>query len=53
MGITLVEIATGKFPYDNFKSDFELLSKVIQEAPPTLPAEAGFSPDFINFIKCW
>ncbi|KAH9396378.1 Dual specificity mitogen-activated protein kinase kinase 7 [Tyrophagus putrescentiae] len=53
LGITLVEIATGRFPYQDFKSDFELLSKVIQEEPPTLSTAAGFSPDIKNFIdKC-
>ena len=53
MGITLVEIATGKFPYQNWKSDFELLSKVIQEEPPKLPQEKGFSPEFCSFINTW
>ena len=53
LGITLVEIATGQYPYQNWNSDFELLSKVIQEDPPTLPENAGFSEDFINFVKLW
>jgi len=52
LGITLVEIATGKFPYQNFKSDFELLSKVIQEDPPKLPVER-FSKEFCEFIDAW
>ncbi|XP_075227600.1 dual specificity mitogen-activated protein kinase kinase 7-like [Lycorma delicatula] len=52
LGITLVELATGVFPYKDCKSDFEVLSKVLQEDPPTLPAEKGFTPEFQNFVKC-
>ncbi|KAI2810917.1 Dual specificity mitogen-activated protein kinase kinase 7 [Blomia tropicalis] len=51
LGITLVEIATGQFPYQNWNSDFELLSKVIQDDPPLLPTSGGFTPNFCSFIK--
>ena len=53
MGITLVEIATGQFPYRDWTTDFEIVSKVIQEAPPTLPLDKDFSNEFRQFIKSW
>ncbi|RZB40306.1 dual specificity mitogen-activated protein kinase kinase 7 [Asbolus verrucosus] len=34
LGITLVELATGVFPYPNCKTDFEVLTKVLGQAPP-------------------
>lgn len=53
MGITLIEIATGQFPYKNWNTDFEILSKVIQEASPKLPEDGQFSDNFRNFIDAW
>lgn len=53
LGITLVELATGVFPYRDCKSDFEVLTKVIKDAPPTLPADKEFSPEFRTFVNCW
>ncbi|CAG2179731.1 unnamed protein product, partial [Oppiella nova] len=51
LGITLVELATGKFPYHECNTDFEVLTKVIQEDPPSLPPESGFSHNFSSFVK--
>ncbi|CAI4224104.1 unnamed protein product [Auanema sp. JU1783] len=45
-GITLVELATGKFPYAG--SGFEMLTSIIQSPSPSLPAE--FSPEFRSFV---
>ncbi|KAH9419507.1 Dual specificity mitogen-activated protein kinase kinase 7 [Dermatophagoides pteronyssinus] len=53
MGITLIEIATGQFPYKDWSSIFEILSIVIQQEPPRLPDDKGFSEDFKSFIKAW
>ncbi|GLD72277.1 dual specificity mitogen-activated protein kinase kinase 7 isoform X3, partial [Lates japonicus] len=46
-----VELATGQFPYKNCKTDFEVLTKVLQEDPPLLPLSMGFSLDFQSFVK--
>ncbi|KAG2470906.1 MP2K7 kinase, partial [Polypterus senegalus] len=46
-----VELATGQFPYKNCKTDFEVLTKVLQEDPPLLPTSMGFSLDFQSFVK--
>lgn len=51
LGISLVELATGKFPYQDCKTDFEVLSKVLQEDPPRLPPNLGFSLDFSAFVQ--
>ncbi|XP_042714872.2 dual specificity mitogen-activated protein kinase kinase 7 isoform X3 [Chrysemys picta bellii] len=51
LGISLVELATGQFPYKNCKTDFEVLTKVLQEDPPLLPNNMSFSVDFQSFVK--
>ncbi|OCT86427.1 hypothetical protein XELAEV_18020110mg [Xenopus laevis] len=51
LGISLVELATGQFPYKNCKTDFEVLTKVLQEEPPVLPHNMGFTPLFQSFVK--
>nr|KAF6349328.1 mitogen-activated protein kinase kinase 7 [Myotis myotis] len=53
LGISLVELATGQFPYKNCKTDFEVLTKVLQEEPPLLPSHMDFSGDFQSFVKDW
>ncbi|XP_064615892.1 dual specificity mitogen-activated protein kinase kinase 7-like [Liolophura sinensis] len=50
LGISLVELATGEFPYKGCKTDFEVLSKVIQEDPPRLPPGNGFTLNFYSFV---
>lgn len=53
MPLVQVELATGQFPYKNCKTDFEVLTKVLQEDPPLLPNNMGFSVDFQSFVKDW
>lgn len=50
LGISMVEIATGKFPYRSWGTPFDQLKQVVMDAPPRLPA-GTFSPDFDNFIE--
>nr|WAK99672.1 mitogen-activated protein kinase kinase 7 [Colaphellus bowringi] len=52
LGITLVEMATGVFPYQDCKTDFEVLTKVIGQEPPSLPLDKEFSPEFREFVSC-
>ncbi|CAG9768898.1 unnamed protein product [Ceutorhynchus assimilis] len=52
LGITLVELATGVFPYQDCKTDFEVLTKVIGTDPPSLPLDKNFSPEFRDFVVC-
>nr|XP_039269677.1 dual specificity mitogen-activated protein kinase kinase 7-like [Styela clava] len=51
LGVSLVELATGRFPYPNCTTDFEVLTKVLQNAPPMLPQNANFSMPFRQFVK--
>ncbi|XP_022104846.1 dual specificity mitogen-activated protein kinase kinase 7-like isoform X2 [Acanthaster planci] len=52
LGISLVELATGEFPYKNCNNDFEVLARVLSEEPPRLPPKRGFSVDFHAFVQC-
>ncbi|XP_017475096.1 PREDICTED: dual specificity mitogen-activated protein kinase kinase hemipterous-like [Rhagoletis zephyria] len=55
LGITLVELATGRSPYEGCNIDFEVLTKILDHEPPSLPYGDGcdFSQDFRNFVdKC-
>ncbi|XP_050440995.1 dual specificity mitogen-activated protein kinase kinase 4-like isoform X1 [Adelges cooleyi] len=52
LGITLVEVATGRFPYPRWSSVFEQLCQVVQGDPPRLHSSSNnFSPHFINFVN--
>ncbi|XP_055381362.1 dual specificity mitogen-activated protein kinase kinase hemipterous-like [Condylostylus longicornis] len=53
LGITLVELATACSPYQGCKTDFEVLTKVLDSEPPSLPKDKGFSTEFQDFVtKC-
>ncbi|GAB0095335.1 dual specificity mitogen-activated protein kinase kinase 3 [Sergentomyia squamirostris] len=50
LGISMIEMATGQFPYSTWGSPFEQLKQVVTDDPPRL--EAGkYSPEFTNFIS--
>ncbi|XP_045127148.1 dual specificity mitogen-activated protein kinase kinase 4-like isoform X1 [Portunus trituberculatus] len=54
LGITLMELATGSFPYPKWNSVFEQLTQVVQGEPPRLsPNENGntFSEEFVSFVN--
>uniref|UniRef100_A0A1B0AYL6 mitogen-activated protein kinase kinase n=1 Tax=Glossina palpalis gambiensis TaxID=67801 RepID=A0A1B0AYL6_9MUSC len=52
LGISMIEMATGKFPYKSWKTPFEQLRQVVKDDPPRLEPGA-FSTDFEDFItKC-
>lgn len=52
LGISMIELATGKFPYQKWGTPFEQLKQVVTEAPPALPP-GEFSSEFEDFIaKC-
>lgn len=52
LGISLVELATGKFPYASWGTPFEQLKQVVKDDAPKLPAEK-FSANFEEFIDKW
>ncbi|XP_047033700.1 dual specificity mitogen-activated protein kinase kinase 7-like isoform X1 [Helicoverpa zea] len=51
LGISLVELATGVFPYRDCQNDFEVLTRVIADDPPQLPDTDDFSPEFKLFVS--
>ncbi|KAK0168812.1 hypothetical protein PV327_002579 [Microctonus hyperodae] len=54
LGITLMEVATGYFPYPKWNSVFEQLYQVVQGDPPRLsPNDNGnhFTMEFVNFVN--
>lgn len=52
LGISLVELATGKFPYESWGTPFEQLKQVVKDEAPKLPT-GKFSASFEEFInKC-
>uniref|UniRef100_A0A0V0G9F5 mitogen-activated protein kinase kinase n=1 Tax=Triatoma dimidiata TaxID=72491 RepID=A0A0V0G9F5_TRIDM len=50
LGISMVELATGIFPYSKWGNPFEQLKQVVNEDPPSLP-NGIFSNDFNDFIS--
>ncbi|KAJ2946690.1 hypothetical protein O0L34_g12750 [Tuta absoluta] len=51
LGISLVELATGVFPYRDCNNDFEVLTRVISDDPPKLPENSNFTPEFKSFVS--
>lgn len=50
LGISLLELATGKFPYKTWGTPFEQLKQVVKDDPPSLPP-GEFSAEFDDFIQ--
>jgi len=50
LGISLVEISTGIFPYSNWGTPFEQLKQVVNDDPPRLPSER-FSPEYEELVS--
>jgi len=51
LGITLMELTTGKFPYPNFSSMFDQLQQVVKGSAPKLTNDGTFSQECVNFIN--
>lgn len=53
LGISLMELATGRFPYASWGTPFEQLKQVVKDDPPRLPTTSNFTPEFRDLIeKC-
>eukprot|EP00245_Coleochaete_scutata_P017013 TRINITY_DN8146_c0_g6_i1.p1 TRINITY_DN8146_c0_g6~~TRINITY_DN8146_c0_g6_i1.p1 ORF type:complete len:518 (-),score=65.08 TRINITY_DN8146_c0_g6_i1:663-2216(-) len=50
LGLTVLELATGVYPYDATKGPFALMMEVMQCASPS-PSPERFSPEFISFVN--
>lgn len=51
LGITMIEVATGEFPYDTWRNPFQQLKQVVDDPSPSLP-EAKFSAELCDFCRC-
>ncbi|VDL73714.1 unnamed protein product [Nippostrongylus brasiliensis] len=51
VGISLVELATGKYPYSHIESEFGILAAIVRDPSPTLPTNMNFSVHFHDFIS--
>ncbi|KAJ1964601.1 MAP kinase kinase Wis1 [Dipsacomyces acuminosporus] len=54
LGVTIIEIATGQYPYhiSNYDSPFAQLNAIVHGDPPTLPSDR-YSPEACDFVaKC-
>ncbi|CAH0563681.1 unnamed protein product [Brassicogethes aeneus] len=52
LGITLMEVSTGCFPYPKWSSVFDQLHQVVNGDAPRLSSNANaFTADFVNFVN--
>lgn len=51
LGITLIELSTGCFPYPKWNSVFEQLQQVVHGDPPRLSQGPDFTVEFVNFVN--
>ena len=51
LGITIVEIATGRFPYPEWNCVIAQLDAVINGDPPILTPKDGFSQELVVFVR--
>ncbi|XP_078485548.1 mitogen-activated protein kinase kinase [Ciona intestinalis] len=51
LGITMIEVATGDFPYDTWRNPFQQLKQVVEDPSPKLPANT-FSLELDDFCRC-
>ncbi|KAI6658646.1 Dual specificity mitogen-activated protein kinase kinase 7-like [Oopsacas minuta] len=51
LGISVIELLTGKLPYSHCKSDIEVMTRIVQEPPPRLPEILSVSQECKRFIE--
>lgn len=51
LGISVVEMLTGVFPYATCNSDFEVISRIVKDDPPSLPSDLEVSEECREFVK--
>ncbi|CAH8461205.1 unnamed protein product [Schistosoma bovis] len=51
LGISLLELATGSFPYTGTHIEFAIMTKIISDPPPSLPHHIPFTPAFRQFVE--
>nr|CAH8832613.1 unnamed protein product [Trichobilharzia regenti] len=51
LGISLLELATGSFPYTGTQIEFAIMTKIISDPPPSLPHHIPFTQAFRQFVE--
>eukprot|EP01017_Pseudomicrothorax_dubius_P038418 TRINITY_DN5753_c0_g1_i3.p1 TRINITY_DN5753_c0_g1~~TRINITY_DN5753_c0_g1_i3.p1 ORF type:complete len:149 (-),score=18.84 TRINITY_DN5753_c0_g1_i3:97-543(-) len=51
LGIIIIELAIGKFPYDQRKTYIEMIQEILNSKEPTLPNPELFSPELTDFLS--
>ena len=51
LGIMLIELVTGKFPYQETKGFLEILEQISEHPSPNVPNNGNFSPELQDFIE--
>mmetsp|Transcript_35719 Transcript_35719/g.81486 ORF Transcript_35719/g.81486 Transcript_35719/m.81486 type:complete len:557 (-) Transcript_35719:523-2193(-) len=51
LGLTLMEVATGAYPWKTSRSYWDIMNNIVNEPPPELPADAPISPEFRSFVS--
>lgn len=52
VGISLIELAKGEYPYKGCNSEFEVLTRIVSDPAPVLKSDEGFSRMFCDFVSC-
>jgi len=50
LGISLLEVGQGHFPYPQWATPFDQLKLVVEGPPPIPGPDSSFTPNFLNFI---
>jgi len=53
LGISLIEIATGAFPYEKWGTPFDQIKRVVLDPPPKVPNDKGFTEGYQDFVAKW
>ncbi len=53
LGLIILELITGEYPYPIFQNFIETIQNVINSPAPCLPADGKYSLELIDFIKKW
>ncbi|TMS37000.1 hypothetical protein L596_004032 [Steinernema carpocapsae] len=51
LGITLVEICTGQFPYSSWTTPFEQVASVVNGDPPVMTSDSKYSIELISYVN--
>ena len=51
LGVTLVELSTGQYPYKNVNATFQLMTEILQSPAPNIDKSDGFTDEFVDFVS--